>query len=353
MSAPGVRAGSVIRIASAVATCLMLEACVTERTDAPDDGPIREQSPIRVLREMAVAFNDSSDEFLFHPTDLALAGDTLIVVDNGNDRIVFVDTALAFLGFVGREGEGPGEFASPVSVQVTPREIVIAEINNGRFTVLDRSGAFVRTFGHTIPASSFAIDSKGVVYQSGRSVTHHALKISSDGEMLHAVRRDTATGEEAAAILKTTRESWLAISGADTLHVFNDTDGTLSKYAPDGTRVVTRELPATYLDSLKAKRLRLVTALSRYGVTEYSGSLIGDFSTTDENQLLIKGWIGNTIGLVIDPVTYIARRIVVDAMTGEWVPLRDATGIAMRGNRLYAVSMDQLYVYELDLGEER
>ena len=341
------------RIARFVCIALICSACGVESGTLDESGPIPEGPTIRIVRELAVAYHEDAEDFLFHPTDLVLAGDTLIVVDNGNDRLVFLDTALNVLGSVGREGEGPGEFASPVSVRVTPQEIIVAEINNGRFTVLDRTGRFVRTFGEIVPGTAFAIDSKGAVYQAARSLTHHALKVTGESESLFAARRDTATGEEALAIMKTTRESWLAITAGDTLHVFNDTDGTLSKYTPEGVRLTTRELPIAYRDSLVQQRLKLVRALSRYGVTEFSGTLIGDFATTEDNRILLKGSSGNTMGLLIDPVTYRARRLVVDQMTGDWVPLRDATGVAIGGNRLYAVSMDQLYVYELDWGEER
>jgi hypothetical protein len=341
-----------IRITVAGILAVVVSACAAESVNEAATGPLEEDAPIEVIREVAVAYEDDDEDILFHPTDVALAGDTLVVVDNGNDRLVFLDGELSVLGTVGREGAGPGEFASPVSVQVTPAEIIVAEINNGRFTVLDRSGAFVRTFGDIVPASSFAIDSKGAVYQAARSVTHHALKVTPEGESLFAARRDTAVGPEATAILKTARESWLAITTGDTLHVFNDTDGTLSKYSPEGTRLVTRELPAGILDTLKANRMKLVGALSRYGVTEWAGSLIKEFATTEANELLIGVAAGNTVALAVDPVTYRVRRIAVPEMTGSWVPLRDASGMAMRGDRLYVVSSNQLYMYELDRGGE-
>jgi hypothetical protein len=306
-----------------------------------------------VVREVAVAFHDDGGEFLFHPTDLVLVGDSLIVVDNGNDRLVILDTALNLLASIGREGKGPGEFASPVSVRATPTEIVVAEINNGRFTVLDRSGEFVRTFGDIVPSTAFAIDSKGAVYHATRSLTHHALKVTATDQSLFAPRRDTAVGDEAMAILKTFRESWLAVTAGDTVHVFNDTDGTISKYTPQGQRITTRELPLSFINGLKERRLELVNALSRYGVTEFSGTLIGGFVTTDDNMILVRSSTGTTMAMLIDPVTYVARPLVIERMTGEWEPLRVATGAAIRGNRLYAVGMDQLHVYELDFGEHR
>lgn len=340
------------RISKCIPAVLALVAC-SSTPEPPETGPLEVGDPIRVVREAGVAFQDDGEEFLFHPSDLALAGDSLIVVDNGNDRIVILDTALAVLATIGREGEGPGEFASPISVRVTPSEIFVAEINNGRFTVLDRRGQFVRTFGDMVPSTAFAIDSRGAIYHATRSLTHHAIKVSADGEHLFAPRRDTAVGEEAMAIMKTTRESWLAVTAGDTVHVFNDTDGTISKYSPDGERITTRPLPGFYIDSLKARRLRLVKALSRYGVTEFSGTLIGGFTTTPDNQILVVGSAGTTIGLLIDPIRYVARPIVVDRMTGEWEPLRVAQGVAILGNRLYAAAMDQLYAYELDFGETR
>ncbi|MGH7502757.1 MAG: hypothetical protein ACREL7_13500 [Longimicrobiales bacterium] len=326
--------------------------CGVDASNDEGSGPLREDGPIRIVREIAVAYEAEGEDFLYRPTDVVLSGDTIVVVDNGNDRLVLLDLELNVLGSIGRTGAGPGEFAAPVSVRVTPSEIIVAEIDNGRFSVFDRTGAFVRTIGDMALATEFALDSRGAMYRPAPSMTHHAYRVTEEGETLFAPRRDTVEeGPEWDAIMMGARESRVAVTAGDTMHVFNDTDGTLSKYAPDGTRLVTRELPGNLLDSLKAGRAALVNSLSRLGVNEYAATLIHSFATTERNEIIIALNAGNTVGLVVDPVTYRARRLTVPEMNANWAPLKTARAMALRDDRLYIVSESQLYLYEVDRSE--
>jgi hypothetical protein len=81
-----------MRSIAKLAVLLAASGCSSD-SEPPSSGPLEEGPPIKVVREVAVAFHDDGGEFLFHPTDLVLVGDSLIVVDNGNDRLVILDTA--------------------------------------------------------------------------------------------------------------------------------------------------------------------------------------------------------------------------------------------------------------------
>ena len=315
------------------------------------EGPMPEDSPIPVRALLSEAFAErESTDFLFRPNDIVLAGDTAVVLDTGNDRLLFLDTSLHVIQTVGRTGAGPGEFAAPNVARVARDEIFVSEINNGRFTVLDRGGNFRRTFGQAILALSFAVGSDGTVYRPARSTTDHIWRINDESEALFAPRRDTATGDEATAILRAKREPWVALTPGDTIHVFDDTNGTISKYDSRGRYLGRRALPKALLDSLNDKRRSFAKALQGFGVNEFGVPLIKSFAVTAEGEILIVLATGTTVAAVVDPQTYRIRRITVPSPDGPWTLLRNARSMALRGDRLWVLSGDQLLLYGVDRG---
>jgi hypothetical protein len=85
---------------------------------------------------------------LFQVGDALRLADGRIVVSNGGSSDVrYYSADGGHLGTSGRRGSGPGEFQRPQRlVPLSGDSVLVADAFNGRLTVLDSAGAFVRDF---------------------------------------------------------------------------------------------------------------------------------------------------------------------------------------------------------------
>ncbi len=295
-----------------------------------------EDEPVLIGERIAegLPYSDAG-EFLHGPGGVALKGDTVVVSDSRNDRIVFFDRDLRYLAPIGREGEGPGEFRGPMGVIVTADAIVVAELTNARFTVLDRAGGFVRTLAPvTVPgAYSFGMLADGSVVVPDQSDTHFATHLTQDGATLFGARPP-----EAGILIP-----HLATTRGDTVHVYDEDSRTLYRFTPAGVLVTSLRIPRALADSLAA----YTTAVSRsFGGTR-TGASIKHLRVTSDGSLLLVLSAGRTVGLLVDPHTYRARRLVIPENAGAWASLPAAVDMEIGGDRLYALSGEHAYAYVL------
>ena len=75
-----------------------------------------------------------------------LPGDRLPVVNGGTEEIRFFTRAGAFLGSVGRKGNGPKEFNGLRWLAATGDSLLTYDSGNDRLSVRDRLGLYGRTF---------------------------------------------------------------------------------------------------------------------------------------------------------------------------------------------------------------
>jgi len=275
---------------------------------------------------------------LFHPTSLAPLGDTIVIADSGNDRVVAVDTGLHVVWVTGRAGAGPGEFRVPYTIRASADAVVVLEMQNARYTELDRSGAYRRTIPSGGSASSFGLASDGAILAPARSATDWVMR--RDGETVQpvAARSDTLRGEEARTAMLGSLEPRVAVTVGDTMHVFDDFDGTLMKFAPDGRLVTRRSLPYALLDSMRTRIAERVESLEKQGMTVAMAALSKGLTVTRDGDLFLFLAAGTTTGFLIEATTYAARRIIVPDWTSRWAPLRSAASGVISGHRLFAVT---------------
>ena len=121
------------------------------------------------------------------PNGITLYYNQVYVCDSDNHRIQVFDLDLNFIQSIGSRGKGRGEFDAPYDVKFDKDEnMYVAEFNNARVQVLDRSGQVIRVFdeeGKSRPIALCIVDKymyfsdwKGhciVVYQtSGQFFTY-------------------------------------------------------------------------------------------------------------------------------------------------------------------------------------
>ncbi len=97
----------------------------------------------------------------------------LYLLDRQASRVTVVDSTGALVRSFGRQGNGPGELASPMGMAVFPEgQVVISDLGNRGFVVFDAEGAFLRLvpFQQTQFATTIAPLPSGDVYQAGGGV---------------------------------------------------------------------------------------------------------------------------------------------------------------------------------------
>ena len=105
----------------------------------------------RLVRELVIRPPEGSDS--------AFGREGMLVADEGTGEIYVLDRGPAVikrfdrsgrvLGFIGRQGAGPGEFRDMGNLYLADSFLVHHDFLLGRFSVFTRDGRFVRTFGST------------------------------------------------------------------------------------------------------------------------------------------------------------------------------------------------------------
>ena len=287
---------------------------------------------------------------MFRPVDIAALGDSLLITDSGNDRVVLLDGALRFVRATGREGSGPGEYRASYTVRWTGRDIVVSDLGNGRLTWLGPGSEVHGTLAISPVPQSFDVLAGGTLLLPSRSGTHYLDRFDGASRQPFAERPDSLMGDELKRARVGGRDVWVAVTAGDTVHIFDDTTGELMKISPDGRRRMARLLPQAFLDSMTTYRKKAIEGFTRQGLRVWQWPLAKGFNATDDGRLLLLIRNGSTAGFVIDAHTYEATRIVVPPRNPGAQPLLNAKRAILRGRRLTVLVADSVIDYRLSEG---
>jgi len=91
-------------------------------------------------------------DVVFVPQALLLDRDTLMVLDRVGGRVLQIDGSTGRLvGYLGRQGTGPGEFRSPVAMGMATDTLWVMDPGNARFTAFTRAGRLAGTVAFDRP----------------------------------------------------------------------------------------------------------------------------------------------------------------------------------------------------------
>ena len=125
------------------------------RLPIPDGIPIKEYAPvsleerdpdaIRLLDDLVIGGeSDDPNALLYRPTSVVAAENgTIYIADNGNKRIQVFGADGEYIGAMGREGEGPGEFKSLRDITVAGGRLFAYDTRLRRMSVWTPEGEHV------------------------------------------------------------------------------------------------------------------------------------------------------------------------------------------------------------------
>jgi len=273
-------------------------------------------------------------------------GDRMLVLENGNSRLVVFDSAFRPLTYIGRPGAGPGELRGIYGLAVWEGEYAITEVNNGRISVFGADGAFRRIVLLPNGFTQVGYGPGGTLYVSAYDQRNYLLAIDRAGIARPFAERPWDLYPDAVLVtpLLPGGSVWFAITDGGVVHVYDPQLGALVKFGPDGRRLTARRLPAALLDAL--------TKHAALAERDFGGSGRGalpqvtSFSATDDGRLLLlfpahEGMFG----LLVDATTYRTRPL-------RWAPGTDPQlagfgGVVHRG-RFYRLASDEIRVFQLD-----
>jgi hypothetical protein len=284
---------------------------------------------------------------LFNPTDISMAGSTVIVVDNGNDRLLLMDTLLNVTAMLGRQGGGPGEYDGPFLARPYGDGIAVLDPGNARFTVLNADGSYRDVVPAQVSYMHFAVASNGAIYIPSRSRGEYLRRLERGEWVAFAARPDTGAVADSARYTSSELDPFVAVSAGDTIHVMDGSSGVLHKYSPSGAHVQSRSLPRPLADSLLGRSSE-VAAQFQEGDRQVVAPFVKSFTLTRGGSLLLLiAGSADTCALLIDPHTYAVQRIVRPDDRPLWQPLRSAAGAWLAEPVLYVLSQESVYAYRL------
>jgi hypothetical protein len=295
-----------------------------------------------------------ADGKVAQPVDLAVDRAAQVYLsDPGDHRVVVLDATGAVLRTIGREGHGPGEMGAPRSLSVAGDSLRVLDVGNDQVHVFTAAGEFVRSYGG-LPGTSIAEvafngSGDGVIARHGLG-NALALRFGPAGQVGSTLgtpavppdlQYDFAAGKQelaAGRIPPMLRNYSAPALGEDgSAWVLHIVDGTVDRYSPTDSLLWTATLPDTLLT-------RLHSAL--FERTRQDTSVAGFYFPT---VLLDARPVGDTLWLLLQGAANQPAEFALLGPTGTWLrPIR-VTG----ATSIWRFAVDPVHhaLYLLDKGE--
>ena len=142
-------------------------------TDARDHVVLRLTPEGKLLMQLGVKGEAGDDQRHFNkPTDVAVApdGDVFVSDGYGNNRVVHFDKQGEFVNSWGKLGPAPGDFNLPHAIAMDSQgRLYVADRNNVRVQVFDRSGKFLDQWRNVITPWGFCVTKDDEIWVCGSS----------------------------------------------------------------------------------------------------------------------------------------------------------------------------------------
>ncbi|HEX7119816.1 MAG TPA: hypothetical protein VF212_13580 [Longimicrobiales bacterium] len=323
-------------------------------------------SPAFVEETLAVADTVVTTEsaLIGYATDLAVGpGGRLYLTDARLSHVLTVGPGGEDPRTIGREGSGPGEFATPWSLAVSGDGVWVFDMRHGRVLEFDAAGGYVGSYvvGEPTAMTGIAPNARGELAAAtgGRDSALVAV-LGADGERLRAfgepvvppvtmwdftsIKDRIRRGEVPAEFRNSVRPAWAADGS---VVVAFDTEREVRRYGPDGALVWARPLEDPALEAARAEFVRANTEdpdPTRLAPLRYVRDV---FVAGDEVWLLLDTTtLNDGVVLVLDATDGAPRRRLV--LPG--LPGGNAFALDAERGRLYLAVGDEAMVVVAEVG---
>jgi hypothetical protein len=331
------------------ASVLLLAGCrAGDRLGAPLPRVEFDPTPViahEVLLERPISAESDGGGFA-RAADIRFDGDRLVVLENGNSRLVVLDSTFRPIALIGRPGAGPGELRGIYGLAIWNGEYAVTEVNNGRLSVFGADGAFRRIINLGNGFTQVAYGPDGTLYVSAYDRRNYLMAIDREGIARPFAERpwDLYPREVLASPPLLEDPASFAVTDSGTAHVYDAEIGALIKYGPDGRRLMAQRLPARVLDWLTEHSALILSDFG--GSAKDARPQVTAFSATDDGRLLLLFPAHDGMfGLLVDASTYRTRPLRWGA--GIDPQLAGAGGV-VHGGRFYRLGSDEIRVFQLE-----
>lgn len=314
---------------------MTIVACSGRGDDAGREMPIASVHLIATDTALGRVVSPEGDAFGFAGAmDLRFLHDSLLVLENGNGRIVVFGPDWRPARAFGHEGAGPGELAGAISMDVWRDRIAVSEINNVRVSIFRSDGTFLRSVSVPTGYTQVAYAPDGTLFVNAMDEKDYLLAVDSTGlkRPFGERPRDLYSQEERerprASVVAT---ELFVVDPKGYVHVYDKRIGALVRFHPSGRRTGVAYLPADLRDKLRQRDELTRRDFGGSGAGAVPGAT--DLTLTDTGQLLLLfPGVDGEFGLLIDPGTLHATEL-------RWAPVEwgltpgksGGTGVIHRG----------------------
>ena len=288
--------------------------------------PVSEEA---IELEMVKSFPTKEDEangiYLWAPIGIeGLPNGHIIVNDQKVNQIFMFDERGNFIKYIGREGQGPGEFGNPFCMTTTSDAIIVADNSNMRIQYYDFEGNFIQDFKVFKSFWDIAVSADGLIFAAPHRMSPESFLVDvldEEGKLLKSFG-EARFGDKSTWQIS----NWVKINlnGRNELYVSFNSFPLVCKYSTNGDLKAEYKLEHKVLKATEKEnqtRLKnqgnLMTVI--YSIrTDISGfSILFNFPRT---QILEYDYDGRLID------EYYYGRKTHDTLFGDFV-IREINGI--------------------------
>jgi hypothetical protein len=173
---------------AAVMILLGAAACNSPAPEAPADTAWGKAT---VAEELRIGVEFGAEEYMFGSIrSIAVAADgTMYVSDYQANIVRMYDPDGAFVREIGRQGQGPGEYAYAPFLRAHPDgTLIMRDSRSSRLSFFSAAGEYVRSFPATIGSSPTVVGPQGNLYLPRVGPSPEVVEYSSAGEELGRVQ---------------------------------------------------------------------------------------------------------------------------------------------------------------------
>ena len=213
--------------------------------------------------ETQIGSSDNDGGKLSYPRGIALIGDTIYVLSEGNHTVKMYSTDRKFIRGFGGKGSGAGQLSSPHGICTDGKgRVLVADQSNKRIQIFTSQGGFSKSIGCSTNPYDVAVDPEDNIHTALYSNNHIAI-YSEDGNLIDTYNLGGK------------------LQGPLAIYIDGEGNRLIGTYSgvvhiadPTGTLIATRPVGSTYAVTMDKSGMIYVAEYSNKRVSMYNDSMI-------------------------------------------------------------------------------